>query len=72
MNIQEFAKRISLNNAPSHYVEPTQLKKYWRTHGVAELEKVFRQGYIINYDKEIDWKEISNHKKQLWYESINH
>jgi hypothetical protein len=71
MNIQEFAKRVSINNAPSHYVEPSQLKKFWRIQGVKELEKIFALGMIIDYRQEIDWKEISIYKKQLWYESIN-
>jgi len=71
MNIQEFAKRVSINNAPSHFVEPTQLKKFWRIQGVKELEKLFASGMTIDYLQEIDWKEISDYKKQLWYESIN-
>jgi len=71
MNIQEFAKRVSINNAPSNFVEPSQLKKFWRIQGVKELEKIFASGMTIDYRQEIDWKEISIYKKQLWYESIN-
>jgi len=68
MDIQEFAKNVSINNAPAHWVEVNQLRKYWRQNGVKELSKVFADGDVILYDKEIDWKAISEHKKNLWYE----
>jgi hypothetical protein len=38
---------------------------------VGEIEKYFYTGKKINYDQEIDWKKISNHKKSLWYDSQN-
>ena len=41
---------------------------YWY---ILEIEKYFWTGKKINYDKEIDWKAISNHKKQMWYDSQN-
>ena len=40
MDIQEFAKNVSINNAPAHWVEVNQLRKYWRQNGVKELSKV--------------------------------
>ena len=71
MKIQEFALKISLTVCPSHIVEPLHLKKWWRQRGVGELEKWFVSGKAIDYNDEIDWKKISDHKKSLWYDSQN-
>jgi hypothetical protein len=71
MKIQEFALNASLTVCPSHIVEPDHLKKWWRQRGVGELEKWFVSGNSINYNNEIDWKKISDHKKSLWYDSQN-
>ena len=71
INIQEFALNASLTVCPSHIVEPLHLKKWWRQRGVGELEKYFCTGKKINYDEEINWKKISDHKKQMWYDSLN-
>lgn len=71
MTIQEFATNVSITICPDHWVEPAQLRKFWRRRGTAELQKYFQAGYSIEYNNEIDWRQISEHKKQLWYESIN-
>jgi len=71
MKIQDFALNASLNVCPSHIVEPLHLKKWWRQRGVGELEKWFVSGKAINYNDEIDWKKISDYKKQMWYDSQN-
>ena len=71
INIQDFALNASLTICPNHIVEPLHLKKWWRQRGVGELEKYFYTGKKISYDQEIDWKAISDHKKQMWYESQN-
>jgi len=71
MKIQEFALNVSLTVCPSHIVEPLHLKKWWRQRGVGELEKWFVSGNYIHYNDEIDWKKISDYKKQMWYDSQN-
>jgi hypothetical protein len=71
MKIQEFALKISITVCPSHIVEPLHLKKWWRQRGVGELEKWFVSGKAIDYNYEIDWKKISDHKKSMWYDSQN-
>ena len=71
MNIQEFALNASLTVCPSHIVEPLHLKRCWRQRGVGELEKYFSTGKKIKYNDEINWKTISDHKKQMWYDSLN-
>ena len=71
MKIQEFALNASLTVCPSHIVEPLHLKKWWRQRGVGELEKWFVSGNTIHYNEEIDWKKISDYKKQMWYDSQN-
>jgi hypothetical protein len=71
ITIQEFALKVSLSVCPDYVVEPFRLKKWWRDKGARELEKYFFAGYIVNYDQEIDWKAISDHKKQMWYDSQN-
>ena len=71
MKIQEFALKVSLTVCPSHIVEPDHLKKWWRQRGVGELEKWFASGNTIYYNDEIDWKKISDYKKQMWYDSQN-
>jgi len=71
MKIQEFALNASLTVCPSHIVEPLHLKKWWRQRGVGELEKWFVSGKAIHYNDEIDWKKISDYKKQMWYDSQN-
>jgi hypothetical protein len=71
MNIQEFALNASITVCPSHIVEPLHLKKWWRQRGVGELEKWFVSGNSINYNEEINWKKISDYKKQMWYDSQN-
>jgi hypothetical protein len=71
MKIQEFALNASLTVCPSHIVEPLHLKKWWRQRGVGELEKWFVSGNTIYYNDEIDWKKISDYKKQMWYDSQN-
>ena len=65
INIQDFALNASLTVCPSHIVEPHCLQKWWRQRGVGEIEKYFYTGKKINYDQEIDWKAISDHKKQM-------
>jgi hypothetical protein len=71
MKIQDFALNVSITVCPSHIVEPIHLKKWWRQKGVGELEKWFVSGKAIDYNEEIDWKKISDHKKSLWYDSQN-
>jgi hypothetical protein len=71
MKIQEFALNASITVCPSHIVEPDHLKRWWRQRGVGELEKWFVSGNSINYNEEINWKKISDHKKSLWYDSQN-
>jgi hypothetical protein len=71
MKIQEFALNASLTVCPSHIVEPLHLKKWWRQRGVGELEKWFVLGNAIDYNEEINWKKISDYKKQMWYDSQN-
>lgn len=71
LNIQDFALNAALSVCPDHIVEPLHLKKWWRQRGVGELEKYFYTGKTINYDTEINWKTISDHKKQMWYDSQN-
>jgi hypothetical protein len=71
MKIQDFALNASLTVCPSHIVEPLHLKKWWRQRGVGELEKWFVSGNSIHYNDEIDWKKISDYKKQMWYDSQN-
>ena len=71
MNIQDFALNASLTVCPSHIVEPLHLKRWWRQRGVGELEKYFCTGNKIKYDHEINCKTISDHKKQMWYDSLN-
>ena len=71
INIQEFALNASLSVCPDYVVEPFRLKKWWREQGVRELEKYFCTGKKIKYDDEINWKTISDHKKQMWYDSLN-
>jgi len=71
ITIQEFALKVSLSVCPDYVLEPFRLKKWWRDKGARELEKYFFAGYKVNYDQEIDWKAISDHKKQLWYDSQN-
>ena len=71
MKIQDFALNASLTVCPSHIVEPLHLKKWWRQRGVGELEKWFVSGNTIHYNEEIDWKKISDYKKQMWYDSQN-
>ena len=71
INIQDFALNASLIICPSHIVEPLHLKKWWRERGVGELENYFCSGLTVNYEEEIDWKKISDHKKSLWYDSQN-
>ena len=71
MKIQDFALNASITVCPSHIVEPDHLKRWWRQRGVGELEKWFVSGNSINYNEEINWKKISDHKKSLWYDSQN-
>jgi len=71
MKIQEFALNVSITVCPSHIVEPDPLKKWWRKRGVGELEKWFVSGNSIDYNEEIEWKKISDYKKQMWYDSQN-
>jgi hypothetical protein len=71
MKIQDFALNASITVCPSHIVEPLHLKKWWRQRGVGELEKWFVSGNTIYYNEEIDWKKISDYKKQMWYDSQN-
>ncbi len=71
MKIQDFALNASITVCPSHIVEPIHLRKWWRQRGVGELEKYFVSGKSIYYNEEIDWKKISDHKKQMWYDSQN-
>lgn len=71
INIQDFALNASLTVCPNHIVEPLHLKKWWRQRGVGELEKYFYTGKTISYNTEINWKAISDHKKQMWYDSLN-
>ena len=71
LKIQDFALNAALSVCPNHIVEPLYLKKWWRQHGVGELEKYFYTGKTISYDTEINWKAISDHKKQMWYDSQN-
>jgi hypothetical protein len=71
MKIQDFALNASITVCPNHIVEPDHLKIWWRKRGVGELEKYFVSGKSIYYNEEIDWKKISNHKKQMWYDSQN-
>jgi hypothetical protein len=71
MKIQDFALNASITVCPSHIVEPLHLKKWWRQRGVGELEKWFVSGNTIHYNDEIDWKKISDYKKQMWYDSQN-
>ena len=71
ITIQEFALKVSLSVCPDYVLEPFRLKKWWRQKGVGEIEKYFWTGKKISYDQEIDWKAISDHKKQMWYDSQN-
>ncbi len=71
MKIQDFALNASITVCPSHIVEPIHLRKWWRQRGVGELEKYFVSGKAIHYNEEIDWKKISDYKKQMWYDSQN-
>ena len=71
INIQDFALNACISICPNHIVEPKHLQKWWREKGVGEIEKYFWTGKKINYDQEIDWKAISDHKKQMWYDSQN-
>jgi hypothetical protein len=71
MNIQEFVINVTTTVCPSHIVEPLHLKRWWRQRGVGELEKYFVSGNAIHYNEEIDWNAISDHKKQMWYDSQN-
>jgi hypothetical protein len=71
MKIQDFALNASITVCPSHIVEPLHLKKWWRQRGVGELEKWFVSGNSIYYNQEIDWKKISDYKKQMWYDYQN-
>jgi hypothetical protein len=71
MNIQDFALNASITVCPFHIVEPDHLKRWWRQRGVGELEKWFVSGNAIDYNDEINWKKISDHKKSLWYDSQN-
>jgi hypothetical protein len=71
MNIQDFALNVSITVCPSHIVEPDHLKRWWRQRGVGELEKWFVSGNTIHYNEEINWKKISDYKKQMWYDSQN-
>ena len=71
MNIQDFALNASLTVCPSHIVEPLHLKRWWRQRGAGELKKYFCTGKKIKYDDEINWNAISDHKKQMWYDSLN-
>lgn len=63
INIQDFALNACISVCPNDIVEPLHLKKWWMERGVGEIEKYFWTGKKINYDREIDWKAISNHKK---------
>jgi hypothetical protein len=71
MNIQDFVINVTTTVCPSHIVEPLHLKRWWRQRGVGELEKYFVSGNAIHYNEEIDWNAISDHKKQMWYDSQN-
>ena len=71
INIQDFALNASISICPNHIVEPLHLKRWWRHRGVGELEKYFYTGNKISYYQEIDCKAISDHKKSLWYDSLN-
>ena len=71
INIQEFALNACISICPNHIVEPKHLQKWWREKGIGEIEKYFWTGKKINYEQEIDWNKISDHKKQMWYDSQN-
>lgn len=52
--IQAEAERIALHECPAEKVEELQLKVWWSANFQIPLNC-------------IDWKQISDHKKQLWY-----